>query len=91
MKLHYYPETDSLYIELKTDAGVETRVIAEGLTVDLDSARRRRRLRHRPGIAASRSDDARSRVAAAPNDARRLKRGGEERNRWRRGSSRSRR
>ena len=36
MKPHYHPETDSLYIELKTDAGVEIRVIAEGLTVDLD-------------------------------------------------------
>jgi uncharacterized protein YuzE len=25
MKLHYYPETDSLYIELKTAPGAETR------------------------------------------------------------------
>lgn len=37
MKLHYYPETDSLYIELKDGAGVETREIAEGLNVDLDA------------------------------------------------------
>ena len=36
MKLHYYPETDSLYIELKEGPGVETREIVEGLTVDLD-------------------------------------------------------
>lgn len=35
MKLHYYPETDSLYIELKSGPGVETREIAEGLNVDL--------------------------------------------------------
>ena len=36
MKLHYYPETDSLYIELKTTPGAETREIVEGLVVDLD-------------------------------------------------------
>ena len=36
MKLHYYPETDSLYIELKNEPGVETREIVEGLVVDLD-------------------------------------------------------
>lgn len=35
MKLHYYPETDSLYIELKPGPGVETREIADGLNVDL--------------------------------------------------------
>ena len=35
MKLHYYPETDSLYIELKSAPGGETREIAEGLLVDL--------------------------------------------------------
>ena len=36
MKLHYYPETDSLYIELKSTPGAETREIAEGLVVDFD-------------------------------------------------------
>ncbi len=36
MKLHYYPETDSLYIELKNGPGVQTREIVEGLMVDLD-------------------------------------------------------
>ena len=35
MKLHYYPETDSLYIELKAAPGVETREIAEGLVADI--------------------------------------------------------
>ena len=37
MKLHYYPETDSLYIELKTQPGVETREIVDGLVVDFDA------------------------------------------------------
>jgi len=37
MKLHYYPETDSLYIELKSSPGVEARQIVEGLVVDLDA------------------------------------------------------
>ena len=37
MKLHYYPETDSLYIELKPGPGTETREITEGLNVDLDA------------------------------------------------------
>ena len=37
MKLHYYPETDSLYIELKSGPGVETREVADGLNVDLDA------------------------------------------------------
>jgi len=37
MKLHYYPDTDSLYIELSTAPGTETREIVEGLVVDLDS------------------------------------------------------
>jgi uncharacterized protein YuzE len=36
MKLHYYPETDSLYIELKPKPGAETREVADGLVVDLD-------------------------------------------------------
>lgn len=37
MKLHYYPETDSLYIELKAGPGTETREIADGLNADLDA------------------------------------------------------
>jgi uncharacterized protein YuzE len=37
MKLHYYPETDSLYIELKSTSGIEAREIVEGLVVDLDA------------------------------------------------------
>ena len=37
MKLHYYPETDSLYIELKSAPGTQTLEIVEGLNVDLDA------------------------------------------------------
>jgi uncharacterized protein YuzE len=37
MKLHYYPETDSLYIELKSSPGIETREIVSGLNADLDA------------------------------------------------------
>jgi uncharacterized protein YuzE len=37
MKLHYYPETDSLYIELKATPGIEAREIVAGLVVDLDA------------------------------------------------------
>lgn len=37
MKLQYYPETDSLYIELKNGPGVETREVSDGLNVDLDA------------------------------------------------------
>ena len=36
MKLHDYPETDSLYIELREAPGAETREVAPGLNVDLD-------------------------------------------------------
>ena len=37
MKLHYYPETDSLYVELKAGPGAETREVSNGLNVDLDA------------------------------------------------------
>ena len=36
MKLHYYPETDSLYVEFKMGPGTETVEVTEGLNVDLD-------------------------------------------------------
>ena len=38
MKLHYYPETDSLYTELEAAPGAETREVVPGLSVDLDAA-----------------------------------------------------
>lgn len=36
MKLHYYPETDSLYIDLNARASADSREIADGLVVDFD-------------------------------------------------------
>ncbi|MEF3366153.1 DUF2283 domain-containing protein [Methylocystis sp. 9N] len=38
MKLHYYPETDSLYIELKASPAAETREIVSGVNADFDPA-----------------------------------------------------
>ena len=38
MKLHYYADTDSLYMELKDAPGVETREVADGLNVDVDAS-----------------------------------------------------
>jgi uncharacterized protein YuzE len=37
MKLHYYPETDSLYIELRSGPGAEVREVADGLNADIDA------------------------------------------------------
>ena len=37
MKLHYYPETDSLYVEFKAQPGVDTIEVTEGLNVDIDA------------------------------------------------------
>ncbi len=37
MKLHYYPETDSLYIELNSRPSADSREIAEGLVADFDA------------------------------------------------------
>ena len=37
MKLHYYPETDSLYIELNARPSTDSREIAEGLVIDFDA------------------------------------------------------
>jgi uncharacterized protein YuzE len=37
MNLHYYAETDRLYIELSCRPGVDTREIADGLVADLDA------------------------------------------------------
>ena len=35
MKLHYYADTDSLYIELSDADGIETREIIEGVNIDI--------------------------------------------------------
>ena len=37
MKLHYYPETDSLYIEFADGPGVETREVIDGVNIDIDA------------------------------------------------------
>ena len=38
MKLNYYPETDSLYIDFTTRPGVESREISDGVVLDYDAA-----------------------------------------------------
>ncbi len=38
MKLHYYAETDSLYVEFKSGPGSQTLEVSDGLNVDLDAA-----------------------------------------------------
>lgn len=37
MKLSYFPETDSLYIDLSDQPSVETREISEGVHLDYDA------------------------------------------------------
>ncbi len=37
MKLNYYPETDSLYIELSDRASVESTEASEGIVLDYDA------------------------------------------------------
>ena len=37
MKLHYYADTDSLYVEFKRGPGTETCEVSDGLNVDLDA------------------------------------------------------
>lgn len=38
MKLKYYPDTDSLYIDLSGKASVDSREISEGVVLDYDEA-----------------------------------------------------
>lgn len=37
MKLNYYPETDSLYIDLADRLSVESREVSEGIVLDYDT------------------------------------------------------
>jgi uncharacterized protein YuzE len=37
MKLNYYPETDSLYIDLSEKTSTESREISEGVVLDYDA------------------------------------------------------
>jgi len=36
MKINYYPETDSMYIDLSSKTAVESKEISEGVVVDYD-------------------------------------------------------
>ena len=37
MKLHYYADTDSLYIDLRAKPSVDSKEVAEGVVIDLDA------------------------------------------------------
>ena len=37
MKLHYYPDTDSLYIDLSNRPSTDSREVADGVVLDFDS------------------------------------------------------
>jgi uncharacterized protein YuzE len=37
MRLSYFPETDSLYIDLNSRPGVDSREASEGVVIDLDA------------------------------------------------------
>jgi uncharacterized protein YuzE len=37
MKLNYYPETDSLYIDLSERPSAESKEVSEGIVLDYDS------------------------------------------------------
>ena len=37
MKLNYHPETDSLYIDLAEQPGVDSREVSEGIVLDYDA------------------------------------------------------
>ena len=36
MKLNYYPETDSLYIDLSEKTSIESKEVSEGVVLDYD-------------------------------------------------------
>ena len=36
MRIEYFPETDSLYIELASRAGADTREVGDGIVIDID-------------------------------------------------------
>jgi len=37
MKFHYYPETDSLYIDFSEKVSADSREVAHGVVLDLDA------------------------------------------------------
>lgn len=50
MRIEYFPETDSLYIDFADRPGFDTHEIEEGIVLDIDEHGPCRRLGHRPGI-----------------------------------------
>lgn len=38
MKLNYYPDTDSLYIDLSSKPSTESREVSEGVVLDYDAS-----------------------------------------------------
>jgi uncharacterized protein YuzE len=36
MKLNYYPDTDSLYIDLSSKPSIDSRIISDGVVLDYD-------------------------------------------------------
>ena len=38
MKLHYYPETDSLYIELSAAPSSKTQAVSDSVNIDFDAS-----------------------------------------------------
>ena len=40
MKFHYYPETDSLYIELRAEPSVDSQEVSPGIVLDFDGGGR---------------------------------------------------
>jgi uncharacterized protein YuzE len=72
MKFHYYPDTDSLYIELSPAPGVDSEEVRPGIVLDLDAAG------HLVGIdidrASERVDISRIEATALPFSAVRLER-----------------
>ena len=37
MKINYYPETDSLYIDLSSKTSVDSREVSDGIVLDYDA------------------------------------------------------
>lgn len=37
MKFYYYPDTDSLYIELSEEPGIDSREVSPGVVLDFDA------------------------------------------------------
>ena len=49
MKVKYYPETDSLYIDLSSKLSVDSREVSEGVVLDYDADGNLVGIDYRPG------------------------------------------